>query len=157
MGDKTPWVTRWGRESDSWNVIEENEESPEEDEEGGLSDGSGFPGRWLVGQAVARWALTQPVQPTVEIVADIFNLPPALAQDAMSVLLHPAFGSLAAAVQVWAGLQYADCRDVTVGEAALVFHLSPAAIVEAVDKHYYLYLRGDRSDPASLVIEHEGE
>lgn len=154
---KTPWVTHWGREDDGWNIIELSDDSPEADADGELSDGSGMPGRWLVGQAVARWSLTQPVAPTAEIVASIFNLPLGLAADAMGVLLHSASGSLSSAVQVWSALQHADARDVTVGEAALAFHLSPAAIVDAAANHYYLFLRGDRSDPASLVIEHEGE
>lgn len=152
MDAKTPWVTQWGRETDSWNI-----DVAEGDGGSSESDGSGMPGRWLVGQAVARWALTQPAQPTGEVVATVFNLPLRLAEDALSVLLQPAFGTLANAVQVWAALQHADTRDVTVGEAALAFHLSPAAIVEAVDRHYYMFLAGDRSDLAGLVIEHEGE
>lgn len=154
---KAPWVTRWGRDSGSWNVLDLNEDDPGEDEEGGDSDGSGLPGRWLVGQAVARWALTQPVAPTADMVAMAFNLPLHLAADALDILLCPASGSLSNAVQVWAALQYRDARDVTVGEAALAFHLSPVAIVDAAFHHYYLYLRGDRADPAALVIEHEGE
>lgn len=154
---RNPWVTRWGRHDASWNVLELSEDDPDQDGEGGESDGSGLPGRWLVGQAVARWALTQPIAPSADIVAATFNLPLALAQEALGVLLQPSFGTLANAVQVWAGLQWHDCRDVTVGEAALAFHLSPAAIVEAVDRHYYMFLSGDRSAPAALVIEHEGE
>ncbi|CAD7335286.1 hypothetical protein FIM10_02070 [Sphingomonadales bacterium 56] len=153
---KQPWVTRWGRETDSWNVTEVDEENPEQDEEGGDSDGSGLPGRWLVGQAIARWSLTQPVDPTPEIVARVFNLPIELASDCMGFDLT-VVGTLGQAVQVWAGLQDEAWIDQTVGAAALAFHLSPALIAEAVDAHPWMFLSGDRADLAAMAIEHDGE
>ena len=153
---KQPWVTRWGRETDSWNVTEVDEENPEQDEEGGDSDGSGLPGRWLVGQAVARWSLTQPKEPTAEIVASVFNLPIDLASDCMGIELH-GFGTLGTALQVWSSLQTSGCEGQAVGAAALAFHLSPALIIEAVEKHHWMYLDGDRADPAAMLIEHDGE
>lgn len=148
MDRKAPWVTRWGRDGDSWNIVDPT------DEDAGDSDGSGFPGRAMVMQAVGRWALTQPVEPTADMVAAMFNLPADLAQDVMTDNMAC---SLASAVQIWSSLNDREGHAVTVGAAALAFHLSPGAIVEAADQHYYLYLSGDRSDPASLVIEHEGE
>lgn len=153
---KEPWVTRWGRETDSWNVTELNDENPEQDAEGGDSDGSGMPGRWLVGQAVARWSLTQPVEPTAEMVASVFNLPIELARDCMGIALH-AIGTLGTALQVWSALQDQRWEGQTVGAAALAFHLAPAPIIEAVEGHFWMYLDGDRADPANLTIEHDGE
>ncbi|AMK19346.1 hypothetical protein K663_14840 [Sphingobium sp. MI1205] len=156
---KEPWVTRWGRESDSWNIVELDDGNPDEDVEGGESDGSGLPGRWLVGQAVAQWSLTQPTEPTAEVVANVFNLPLDLAQDVMGLdpgqsITKPALGR---AIQVWSGLQDQGWADQTVGAAALAFHLSPALIAEAVEDHPWMFLGGDRADLAAMTIEHDGE
>lgn len=143
--ERSPWVTRWGADPDSWNI-------EEADEDGG-SDGSGFPGRDLVGEAVARWGLTQPAEPTAAIVAAVFNLPIDLASEAMG--FEP--GRLSNALQVWSGLQGHGATDVSVGQAAVAFHLAPALIAEAVEAHAWMFLSGDRANPAAMIIEHEGE
>lgn len=153
-GQKTPWVTRWGRDSSSWNIIELSEEEPEEDEEGGDSDGSGLPGRWMVIEAVGRWALTQPTAPTAEVVAAMFNLPLWMAQDIMTATGVCGLGQ---AVQVWSALQDQFGETVTVGDAATAFHLSPALIADAVQDHHWMYLNGDRTRLVEMTIGHEGE
>lgn len=154
--EKAPWVTIWGRDSSSWNIVELDDEDPDQDVEGGDSDGSGRPGRWMVGQAVARWSLTQPVVPTAEIVAAVFNLPIELAADCMNFELTD-HGTLEHAIQVWAGCQDEVWPEQTVGNASLAFHLAPALIVEAVDQHPWMFLSGDRADLSAMLIEHDGE
>ncbi|UZW55539.1 hypothetical protein NUH86_01670 [Sphingobium sp. JS3065] len=138
-----PWVTRWGADPDSWNIHD-----PEDDED---SDGSNMPGRTMVREAVAFWAAAQPVQPTAEVVASVFNLPLHLAEDAMG---EESIADVPDAIQVLTGLRHADY---TVGEVAAVLLMPPGDVVAAVDRHPWMFLTGDRADIAAMLIEHDGE
>lgn len=67
---------------------------------------------------------------------------------------RPGIGLFSDALQVWAVLQE---RRVSVAEAAAAFKVPGAAIVRAVENHYWMDLTGPRDDYARLMIEHEGE
>lgn len=58
------------------------------------------------------------------------------------------------ALQVWSFMQEGKT---SVAEAAITFMVSPERIIEAVEEHAWMFLEGDRADPAKLFIEHEGE
>jgi hypothetical protein len=155
--EKTPWVTRWGRDDHSWNIVEPSEDDPDEDEEGGDSDGSGNPGRYVVGRAVRSWSMTQPSVPDAATIAAIFNLPISMAEDTLDHLdLFTPARNLAVAVGTWSFLQGGPT---SVALAATVFQLAPAVIVDALQGagSPYLFLCGDGADFDLLMIEHDGD
>ncbi|WP_174301390.1 hypothetical protein [Caulobacter sp. S45] len=67
---------------------------------------------------------------------------------------RPTLASLSHAIQVWMLSQ--EREDVTVGEAALAFHLSPERIAEAVEWHYWMFLAG-AGELHTRLIEQDGE
>lgn len=60
---------------------------------------------------------------------------------------NPTVATFGNALQVWAIAQH---RDVTVGEAALVFNVTLDLIRYAVEEHGFMYLAGN-------FIQHDGE
>jgi hypothetical protein len=67
------------------------------------------------------------------------------------------FPAFANAVQVWSFVQG---RPTTIGEAATTFNVALEVLVEAVEAHPWMalsYLSTDAANPASWIIEHEGE
>lgn len=66
----------------------------------------------------------------------------------------PGIALFNSAVQVWSALQD---RPTSVAEAALAFNVTPQRIVEAVERHYWMFLDGPADDFTQLMIEHEGE
>jgi hypothetical protein len=45
----------------------------------------------------------------------------------------------------------------SVAEAARVFNVDPARVIEAVEIHSWMYLSGPHDDYTRLMIEHDGE
>lgn len=67
---------------------------------------------------------------------------------------QPGIFLFANALQVWAIRQD---HLVSVAEAAVAFRCPPLAIMEAVDRHAWMFLSGPDDDYSRLLIEHEGE
>ena len=149
----TPWVTRWGHDDDSW-----NHEDPDDFEvaDASDSDGSGNPGRSLVGAAVARWALNNPQSAgKTDVIAAIFNLPLSMAED---IAVHGDFrpARLGPAIQVWSALQN-QFGETPVAACATALNVPPPEIIRAVEDHPWMFLSGPRDDLMKLMIEHDGD
>lgn len=143
---RTPWVTSWGADGWSFNLPSD---ASDEDEGDPASDGSGLPGRDLVGCAMRRWSDASP-DADAALAAAVFNLPRPLADD---VFRAPGFDAsdLTDAVMVWSSCVGAS---VPVDMAAIVFGTSVADVLAAVDGHYWMYV--ERVGGVSC-IGHEGE
>lgn len=155
--DKAPWVTRFGKESHSWNVDDED------DEGAGDGSGTGHPGRGLIAGALRIFADCWG-DFHEETAARIFNLPIELVRDAAADLDPPfeqdpedvAASDLGDCVQALAGTR-TQWGMMTVAEAARLLNQHPVRIIEAVAEHCWMFLSGDRADFEKLWIEHEGE
>lgn len=60
------------------------------------------------------------------------------------------------AIQVWSVLQSGEGWH-TVAEAAAVFNVPPARVVEAVAEHPWMCIAGPQDDYSKMTIEHDGE
>ena len=68
---------------------------------------------------------------------------------------RPTLMTLANAVQCWALSQ--GRREVTFGEAALAFNITPERVSQAVELHCWLFTLDTDRPVAERRIEHEGE
>jgi hypothetical protein len=80
----------------------------------------------------------------------------------------PGEALFSSAVQVWCVMQEFEATDesvgmvspataVTLGAAAEAFKCPPEMVAIAVEAHPYMFLSGDKRDPATCTIEHDGE
>lgn len=141
-----PWIRRWGADEWSWNFA-----TGEDEDDDAVSDGSGFPGRGIVGSALSFWLLKFP-EGSAESASCVFNLPIALAQDALRPDLY-APCDLAQAVQTWS-LAIAYGEDPSIMAASCIFATNPGTVIEAIRSHPWMYAEARNG---VMCIGHEGE
>jgi hypothetical protein len=142
---RTPWATGWGQDSWSWNTG-----SDEDDEaDGGMSGGcDGMPGLGLVSSVVSFWLEATPGA-SADDVAEVFNLPLHMADDAVSAAVGSS--DLGTAIQVWSLL---NAGETTIDTASTVLRSPPSVILQAVEEHPWMYLE---TRHGSLCIGHDGD
>lgn len=141
-----PWLDGWG--ADCWSFNVDLGAPGDEADAACEGDGSGRPGRALVGGAITCWAARTPGADAATA-SLAFNLPVVLAEDAFRPDLFPA-SDLSDAVQVWSLLVGVDAD---VGLAAAVFGVQLGVLAAVVHDHPWMYVerRADRD-----LIGHEG-
>jgi hypothetical protein len=153
MVDKGPWVTEFGEDGHGWNIHDDDAE--------GDGEGSGLPGKYLIGEALGTFADCWGAY-DVETAARVFNLPPALIEPVAAPGPYESdpedvgLDDLGVTVQVLSATRM-QWGTMTVAEAAKLLNQHPVRIVEAVSAHCWMFVFGDRDDFTKLWIEHEGE
>jgi len=141
-----PWVTRFGDDGWSFNLPSDANDEDDGDPD---SDGSGLPGRDIVGGAVARW-MQATTGADAALASAVFNLPLHLAEEVAVPGAYDA-AHLTDAVMVWSSCVGGA---VPVDLAAAVFAVPVADILSAIDEHAWMFV--DRVGGVSC-IGHEGE
>ncbi|MEY5098753.1 MAG: hypothetical protein RJA36_1472 [Pseudomonadota bacterium] len=57
----------------------------------------------------------------------------------------------------WLYPKLGNGKPLTIGEAAIGLGLGPELVLEIVDNHPWIFVTGDRSDPASMRLDADGE
>lgn len=139
----SPWVVRWGAHDWSFNLSNDDGDDVVDED----SDGSGLPGRGIVGEAMALWSIRRP-EASISMAAAVFNIPAHLAEDVFDSDFRPA--DLSDAIMTWS-----SCVGpiVPVDLAALVFDVSVSEVLCAIDDHYWMFVERMGDTPC---IGHEG-
>ncbi len=71
----------------------------------------------------------------------------------------PGIGLVSQAIQFWSiqNFNSQTKKSPTISDAAIAFRMPTAAVKEAVEHHYWMYIEGPDDDPTRQVICHEGE